>query len=470
MPNNRYIKAYNTSGSNDYLSDAYKKRIYDIFNTNYGLNSGYPSFETFGFKKKKRAIYGLDSYSLFNGKENVLSPFAQTLNASTSKPSASAFKTNSFTAKDLFSTNPTVSMPAANYLATKAKSNPDFKSKQTVGKIKMDKGLQIGSFAANMLSSGLQANNKYESKFGKETGLSSSVESGLNLLGPWGMAASAAMKLGPSLANAIGKTNKYGVYTKNKGAAFALNMLNPIAVASNTLKADYLTNDQKIEGLLNPYSAFKKAQEFGKAQEVADKEYKRKQNVYLNTMRKLNDRKDAYGNYLSNLAASGMMAAKTGLQLSLNRIKAAQKGMMIEVKHIDPVNRSVTEKKTIIMTSDDNGNKKGSIIPDGVNHGEENNNCDIEVKGEKGKSCDTGLSVVSADGTKILEIEKDELVLRREASIAIDELIKKYKEEKDESILGMIGKFMKEELLDDTYSYSPSYKCLNDNSCKISKN
>jgi hypothetical protein len=90
---------------------------------------------------------------------------------------------------------------------------------------------------------------------------------------------------------------------------------------------------------------------------------------------------------------------------------------------------------------------KVNIIPKGKLHKENNN------LGNK----DKGIPVVSKDGTKEYELEKDELVLRLEATNKIEELVSNYNKSSDDDILEELGKYITDELKNNTHSYSKKY-------------
>lgn len=98
--------------------------------------------------------------------------------------------------------------------------------------------------------------------------------------------------------------------------------------------------------------------------------------------------------------------------------------------------------------------KGGSIIPGGVLHSESNN------------IGDHGIPIVF-NGYKVMEIEKDEFILRKEISSKIKELREQYAKSKDDDILNEIGELMIEEMKNNTFSFTKKYACLNNNTCTI---
>jgi len=89
-----------------------------------------------------------------------------------------------------------------------------------------------------------------------------------------------------------------------------------------------------------------------------------------------------------------------------------------------------------------------NIITKGKLHKENNN------LGNK----DKGIPVVSTDGKKEYEVEKEELILRRDATLTIEDLVKKYDASKDDAILESIGQYVASELLTNTQDNSNKYK------------
>jgi len=89
-----------------------------------------------------------------------------------------------------------------------------------------------------------------------------------------------------------------------------------------------------------------------------------------------------------------------------------------------------------------------NIVTKGKLHKENNN------LGNK----DKGIPVVSADGKKEYELEKEELVLRREATLHIEDLVKQYDETKDDAVLEQLGEYVANELLNNTVDHSEKYK------------
>ncbi len=89
-----------------------------------------------------------------------------------------------------------------------------------------------------------------------------------------------------------------------------------------------------------------------------------------------------------------------------------------------------------------------NIITKGKLHKENNN------LGNK----DKGVPVISSNGKKEYEVEKEELILRRDATLTLEDFVKKYDETKDDSVLEEIGKFMSAELLKNTQDNSDKYK------------
>jgi hypothetical protein len=95
-----------------------------------------------------------------------------------------------------------------------------------------------------------------------------------------------------------------------------------------------------------------------------------------------------------------------------------------------------------------------NIIPNGVLHEEKN------------KLGDKGMPVVKCTKnscTKHYEIERDEMILTLEATKKAEELFKK----KD---FKSLGDFIKEQILDNTHSYTDKYKFLNDDDTIFTKN
>jgi len=87
----------------------------------------------------------------------------------------------------------------------------------------------------------------------------------------------------------------------------------------------------------------------------------------------------------------------------------------------------------------------------------------------KNKLGDNGIPVVDKNGVKVVEIEINELVAGKEFSEEVDMLRYKFKQTGDEKYLKEIGVLTKKELLENTYSYTEEFSCLNDNSCSLNK-
>ena len=91
-----------------------------------------------------------------------------------------------------------------------------------------------------------------------------------------------------------------------------------------------------------------------------------------------------------------------------------------------------------------------NIITKGKLHKENNN------LGNK----DKGVPVVSADGKKEYEVEKEEFILRADATKAVEQLVKEYNATGNENLLIKLGELMSEELLTNTQDNSGKYKLV----------
>jgi hypothetical protein len=93
--------------------------------------------------------------------------------------------------------------------------------------------------------------------------------------------------------------------------------------------------------------------------------------------------------------------------------------------------------------------KNGGVIaePDSVN---------VVVKGKLHKennnlgNKDKGVPVITPDGEKTYEVEKQEIILRKSLTDAIEEARESYKSSKDNQILDSLGKLVAQELLTNT--------------------
>lgn len=89
-----------------------------------------------------------------------------------------------------------------------------------------------------------------------------------------------------------------------------------------------------------------------------------------------------------------------------------------------------------------------NIIAKGKLHKENNN------LGNK----DKGIPVIDSNGVKHYEIEKEELVLRQEATTKLETLVQEFNNTQDETVLESIGTIMAEELLTNTKDNSGKFK------------
>ena len=93
-------------------------------------------------------------------------------------------------------------------------------------------------------------------------------------------------------------------------------------------------------------------------------------------------------------------------------------------------------------------NDSHNIIPNGISHEEENT---WGTKGQPVVKCKKGSC------TKVYEIESDELILTKETTNKIEELAKKDKKKE-------LGDYMLKQILGNTYSYTESFKGINNES------
>lgn len=88
-----------------------------------------------------------------------------------------------------------------------------------------------------------------------------------------------------------------------------------------------------------------------------------------------------------------------------------------------------------------------NIIPGGVLHKENNN------LGKK----DKGIPIVDTKGTKVFEVEKEELILRLKATEKVEELVGKYKSTNNTRHLIELGKYLAKEITTNTEDLSGKY-------------
>lgn len=115
----------------------------------------------------------------------------------------------------------------------------------------------------------------------------------------------------------------------------------------------------------------------------------------------------------------------------------AKEGMKLQV------NRLLTKfdkKKKVLPVFKAGGTMPSNIIPKGTLHKENN---DIDGK-------DKGIPVVSKDGTKLFEIEKEEFILNLDSTKMLEDLVGKYNMAEDNALLIDLGKMMYAELLGNT--------------------
>lgn len=150
----------------------------------------------------------------------------------------------------------------------------------------------------------------------------------------------------------------------------------------------------------------------------------------------------------SNLYNIGSKSAKNQYLRSQYSQMFAKEGMKLKVtRFFDAI-----EKKERIVPIFRIGGKlveeeAVNVIPDGKLHKEKNS----LGNGDK------GIPVVDGEGTKLFELEKEELVLHKGATEEFEMLMQEYEKAKDKKILVVLGKRLSEELLTNTKDYSEKY-------------
>lgn len=119
-----------------------------------------------------------------------------------------------------------------------------------------------------------------------------------------------------------------------------------------------------------------------------------------------------------------------------------QGGMKMKIQ-----SRLNTATNTKLVPSYRNGGTMYNVIAGGKLHKENNN------LGNK----DKGIPVIDSTGKKIFELEKEELILNDITTNKVEELVKKYNTEPEDSILESLGEFMYKELKLKTVDKSKTY-------------
>ena len=318
----------------------------------------------------------------------------------------------------------------------------------------MQNGMNYASMGMDFLGA-MQQNNQspYNAKWGglDNSIIDNSIDQGIGMIPGWGQAAALGKKATEMLVNTQFDYNKFGQNKKaGTGADIARGVNSLVNPFSNI---DYLKDKKKKTGddrysLIGQFTGKnnKLDEEWGGARESIDKDIEKKRKELTKGLNNINKQNSWFqqASSQSPFISGGMYSAKQGIVIKEH----------YEYTPISILKSEVKEKKPIQFKKDG-----GSIIPDGAFH---------ETKNNIG---DKGLAIVDDNGVKVIEIEKNELVLRREISDKIDSLRKEYKRIKDnkrkQEIKREIAVLMKKEIKENTHSYSKEYNCLNDNSCKI---
>lgn len=71
---------------------------------------------------------------------------------------------------------------------------------------------------------------------------------------------------------------------------------------------------------------------------------------------------------------------------------------------------------------------------------------------------DKGIPVIDNAGNKLFEVEKEELIMTLELTEKVEDLVYKYQQTPDDSILVELGKLLSEEILRNTQDNSEKFK------------
>ena len=285
------------------------------------------------------------------------------------------------------------------------------------------------------------------------------IDNAIGMIPGWGTAAVIAKNVLNGAASSAFDYNERGLDEKG-GSGFgkdlaygAQTLLNPISAVSSL-------NDQKSKTGkdLQWYDNFTgknrdKIQDTAKGRESIfndlesmNKEYEKSQNKFLTQT-------TDYNNNIaeSNRRYSGnILIGKNGGILNPSVIKIDVISKVFD--HYNRDSKQYYSSEIEVISFKEGGSL--NIIPMGAYHHTENN------LGDK------GLPVVD-NGVKIFEIERDELILNRKASLRVKFLQQEYNKTGDEKHLDEIGDIMKEQVLRNTKSKSPIYNCLNSGTCKL---
>ncbi len=148
--------------------------------------------------------------------------------------------------------------------------------------------------------------------------------------------------------------------------------------------------------------------------------------LFLGKKKAKKERDIANENYINNTfnAAADYTRSSYANQLAT----MAKEGMKIRIT------RDIESGKKAVLKD---GMTK-NLIPSGVLHAHKNS------------IGDKGIPVVKKDGTKVLEIEKEEIILTKDVTDKIEGYIKKYKSTKDDEYLIKLGELAAKELLCNT--------------------
>jgi len=324
----------------------------------------------------------------------------------------------------------------------------------------------VGSMATSAINSGRDANDV---KYGTDSGLTSSIGGAIGtMIG--GPIAGAAIGAGIGVIDAVGNkmTDEDAYGQKDNGITGDIgnaigSITDPIGnIETNMDLVDkgVLTEGEAVLASIPVVGGFFGAND--KKEAYAEKRRKegekRKKDIEAQKERlaSIQGSKQNYNSIMqsanmyggSYIAKSGgivnyphfnkgsIYARKHGFQKSFKK----EEGKTLKFKKGGSLNQGVVFSKPIL-------NK--SIIMNGALHSEFNN----IGKGDK------GLPIVMADGGKIYEIERDELLLNKDDSNLL--LVSKNKSNIE------LGKVFSNILLDNTDAKSDDYKCLNNNTCSL---
>lgn len=347
---------------------------------------------------------------------------------------------------------------------SKVESGGDFRG--VMGKIGAS---GIGSAAGDMFSNiGSAIGNKYGDDFSEEQkAMQSSVRSALNSIPVYGPIISAAT----GLVDAIGSVSGLNLSNIDKnsaeragveGSATLNNVINSLPGVSMLAgifggRTDTFTKSEQIANLGGAYSGT--MMDIDAAGDLANKRVllgKNKMNSYISDA-KTNQNKMITINDISSTRMKGVTSEtisdynnqRNARYQRSTQYAVGKQGM--KLMSIEEINKILNLRKEISIQEFKNGGVIGidsSIIPEGKLHAHKHNlkdaNPDLEDVTKK------GIPIVTLDEggelQQVAEIEKEEIIFRKEVTTKLEEL---YKDGSDEAMIEA-GKLIAEELMTNT--------------------